>query len=53
MKKNTYITLENTFLQVSCVDLFGTDRFEAISVREICAEAIPVVGIALVHRLHL
>ena len=52
-KKSTYITLEDTFLQVSRMDLFVTGRFKAISVREIRARTIPVGRIALPDRPHL
>ena len=52
-EKSTYITLEDTFLQVSRMDLFVTNRFQTISVREIRARTIPVGRIALPDRPHL
>ena len=49
----THITLEDTLLQVSRMDLFVTNRFQTISVREIRARTIPVGRIALPDRPHL
>ena len=49
----THITLEDTLLQVCCMDLVFSDRFLAIFVRKIRTRAIPPGWIALIQRLNL